>query len=160
MPKPTKAVSKCLKTQNSSDKQVQSQNHAHLLFQQLWSGPQEVCSNWAAVNQVFYRDVFERFQNRVNRVHLEITKTGILHHDNALSHCAFNVTQFLTSKKIAILPQLLYSLDLYSCDFFLFLEVKKLVKRSHFESINNVQEAATSVLLGISVEAFQNSYND
>lgn len=111
------------------------------------------------VNQVFYRQVLDRLRKRVNRVRPDIAKNWILHHDNAPCHTAFSVTEFLTSKNIPVFPQPPYSPDMSPCDFFLFPKVKQVVKGTHFESIDNIQEAVTRVMSGIPVEDFQKCYD-
>ncbi|VVC30360.1 Pheromone/general odorant binding protein,Transposase, type 1 [Cinara cedri] len=110
------------------------------------------------VNQHFYQKVLDRLRKRVIRVRPEIAKTWILHHDNAPCHRAFSVSRFLTSKNIAVLPQAPYSPDMSPCDFFLFPQTKLAVKRTHFESITDIQNAVTRVLQDIPVEAFQKCY--
>ncbi|KAL4136464.1 hypothetical protein QTP88_008012 [Uroleucon formosanum] len=69
-----------------------------------------------------------------------------------------NVSRFLTSKNIAVLPQAPYSPDMSPCDFFLFPQTKLVVKGTHFESITDIQNAVTRVLQDIPVEAFQKCY--
>lgn len=96
------------------------------------------------VNQVFYREVLDRFRKRVNRVRPDIARNWILHHDNAPCHTAFNVTQFLTSKEIPVLPQPPYLPDLTPCDFFLFPMIKNAVKGKHLESIGDIETVVTA----------------
>jgi hypothetical protein len=43
-----------------------------------------------------------------------------LHHDNAPAHMLLVVWQFLASTKMTVIPYPPYSLDLTTCDFFLF----------------------------------------
>ncbi|KAL4103331.1 hypothetical protein QTP88_018708 [Uroleucon formosanum] len=69
-----------------------------------------------------------------------------------------NVSRFLTSKNIAVLPQAPYSPDMSPCDFFLFPQTKLAMKGTHFESITDIQNAVTRVLQDIPVEAFQKCY--
>ena len=44
----------------------------------------------------------------------------LLHHDNALSHNALNIRQFLTERNVTTLDQPPYSPDLAPCNFFYF----------------------------------------
>jgi transposase len=47
-----------------------------------------------------------------------IAKNWILHHDDAPAHAALSVAQFLTSKRIMVMPQPPYSPDLVLCNFY------------------------------------------
>ncbi len=76
------------------------------------------------VNQQFYLKVLDWLRKQVVRVHPGIAKTWVLHHDNAPCHLAFSATQFLSSKKIPVLPQPPYSADISPCDIFLLPLVK------------------------------------
>jgi hypothetical protein len=62
----------------------------------------------------------EKLRKRVMRVRPNIAKNWFLHHDNAPAHAALSVAQFLTSKRITVMPQSPYSPDLTPCDFRLF----------------------------------------
>ncbi len=57
------------------------------------------------VNQQFYLKVLDQLRKRIVCVRPGIAKTWVLNHDNAACHRAFSVTQFLSSKKIPVLPQ-------------------------------------------------------
>lgn len=77
------------------------------------------------VNAKFYVQVLDRLRKRVARVRPEIKHAWILHHDNASSHTALTVREFLATKNIPTLPQPPYSPDMAPCDFFLFLIIIK-----------------------------------
>jgi hypothetical protein len=62
------------------------------------------------------------------RVRPNIAKNWILHHDNAPARVALSVAQFLTSKRITVMPQSPHSPYLTPCDFHLFHKVKSAVK--------------------------------
>lgn len=102
--------------------------------------------------------MLERLQKRVFRVHPEMVKTLVLHHDNAHCYAAFSVSQFLASNGIASLPQPPYSPDMSLCDFFTFSHMKKFVKCQHFYSVEDIQETVTRVLGEVLREVFQNCY--
>jgi len=76
------------------------------------------------VNKQYYREVLERLRKRVHRVRPEIANTWMLHHDNALCHCAVSMDEFLTKKGSPVVPQPPYSPDLSPCDFFVFPKLK------------------------------------
>jgi len=112
------------------------------------------------VNQQFYIEVLEWLRKRIIRVRPEVANTWILHHDNAPCHRVFNVTQFLTSKNISVLPQPPYSPDMSPCDFFLFPRIKQVVKGTHFDSVKDIQTSVTRVLQELPVNDFQKSYEN
>ncbi|KQS44477.1 uncharacterized protein Dere_GG26354 [Drosophila erecta] len=110
------------------------------------------------VNGAFYQEVLKRLKRRVVRVRPDIKDVFMLHHDNAPSHTAFVVTNFLTQKKISVVPQPPDSPDLAPCDFFLFPLLKRELKGKHWESVENIQARVTRFLKGISVEEFQGAF--
>ena len=60
------------------------------------------------VNQTFHREVLERLRKRVERVRPPgNARTWMLHHDNAPSHSAVSINDFLAEKSIPVVPQLL-----------------------------------------------------
>ncbi|XP_011866780.1 PREDICTED: uncharacterized protein LOC105561422 [Vollenhovia emeryi] len=60
----------------------------------------------------------------------DIKDTVKFHHDNAPSHTAFIVTNFLTWSNIPLVPQPPYSPDLAPCDFFLFPRLKRAERKA------------------------------
>jgi len=110
------------------------------------------------VNRYYYKDFLERLRKRVIRVRPNIATYWILHHDNVPVHAVFSVTQFLTSKGIAVMPQPPYSPDLTPCDFFLFQKAKLTMKGHHFESTEDIQRSVMQALNDILQAAFQECY--
>jgi len=64
------------------------------------------------------------------------------------------------SKKITTLPHLPYSPDLAPCDFFIIPKLKTDFKGHNFETLENVQAAATKALNNISSEDFLHCYEE
>ena len=62
------------------------------------------------VNAACYLEVLRRLKRRVARVRPDIKDIFKLHHDNALSHTAFDVTNYLTQSKTPWCPSLLTAL--------------------------------------------------
>lgn len=112
------------------------------------------------VNQQFYREVLVRLRKRVLRVRPDIAESWILHHDNAPSHNALTVREFLTEKNIAILPHPPYSPDLAPCDFFVFPKIKDLLKGHHHGTIDQIQKAATRTLDMFTDADFQHCFQE
>ena len=75
-------------------------------------------------------------------------------HDNAPSHNATIVKQFLAQRKVTVLDHLPYSPDLAPPDYFLFPKVKSHLKGRLFDSISDIQKAVTSTLKTIANDDF------
>jgi len=71
---------------------------------------------------VYYKVVMERLLKRIQHVRPGMCESGdwFLLHNNAPSHNATIVKQFLTQRKVTVLDHPLYSPDLASADYFLF----------------------------------------
>ena len=67
------------------------------------------------VNHALYKDVLERLQKWVQRVHRDIADDWVLQHDNAPAHTALSIREFLAKKNIPIIPHPPYSPDLVPC---------------------------------------------
>ncbi|UYV69915.1 hypothetical protein LAZ67_7001175 [Cordylochernes scorpioides] len=66
--------------------------------------------------------------------------TSQSHHDNATSHTAFIITNFLARSNTSVIPHPPYSPDLAPCDFFLFPRLKREMKGKHPTPCYNVPE--------------------
>ena len=108
------------------------------------------------INAVYYKGVMERLLNRIRRVRLGMCESGdwFLLQDNALSHNATIVKQFLAQQKVTVLDHSPYSPDLAPADYFLFPKVKSHLKRPLFDSISEIQKAVTSTLNTIAKDEF------
>ncbi|GFW74558.1 mariner Mos1 transposase [Trichonephila clavipes] len=104
------------------------------------------------VNSAFYLEVLRRLKRRIARVKADIKDTVKLHHDNATSHTAFIITNFLARSNTPVIP---YSPDLAPCDFFLFPRLKREMKGKHWDTMENIQHQVTR---GIPVEEFQGAF--
>jgi transposase len=65
-------------------------------------------------------------------------------HDNAPSHNAIIIRQFLAQRKVTLPDYPPYSPDLAPADYFLFQKVKSHLKGRLFDSISDIQKAVTS----------------
>lgn len=110
------------------------------------------------VNSAFYLEVLKRLKRRVARVRADIKDAIKLHHDNAPSHTAFIVANYLVRSNTPVVPQPPYSPDLAPCDFFLFPRLKRELKGKHWESVENIQKHVTRILKDIPVEEFQHAF--
>jgi histone-lysine N-methyltransferase SETMAR len=58
-----------------------------------------------------------------------------LHHHNAPAHRALSVREFLATKEITVFEHPTYSPDLAPSDFFLFPNIKEILKVRHFDDM-------------------------
>ncbi|UYV74547.1 hypothetical protein LAZ67_12000097 [Cordylochernes scorpioides] len=88
----------------------------------------------------------------------DIKDTVKLHHDNATSHTAIIITNFLARSNTPVIPHPPYSPDLAPCDFFLFPRLKREMKGKYWETVENIQHHVTTFLRSIPVEEFQGAF--
>ena len=95
------------------------------------------------VNQVNHLEVLKRLHEKVRRKRPKLfaNNSWILHHDNAPAHTALSVREFLATKQITVLEHPAYSLDLAPSDFFLFPEMKEILKGRHFDDIDDIRSS-------------------
>ncbi|UYV84764.1 hypothetical protein LAZ67_X003373 [Cordylochernes scorpioides] len=79
------------------------------LSQSIGSG---VFPTGQTVNSVFYLEVLRRLKRRIARVRTDIKDTVKVHHDNATSHTAFIITNFLARSNTSVILHPPYSPDL------------------------------------------------
>jgi len=110
--------------------------------------PQRICSGgWNCQCSVLQR-CNGRLLNRIRRVRPDMCESGnwFLLHDNAPSHNATIVKQFLAQRKVTVLDHPPYSPDLAPSDYFLFPKMKSHLKGRLFDSISDIQKAVASTL--------------
>ncbi|GFW32630.1 mariner mos1 transposase [Trichonephila clavipes] len=110
------------------------------------------------VNSAFYLEVLRRLKRRIVRVRADIKDTIKLHHDNATSHTAFIITNFLARSNTPVIHHPPYSPDLAPCDLFLFPRLKREMKGKHWETVEDIQHHVTTFLRGIPVEEYQGPF--
>ena len=110
-PKPGVAHCKLSPSQESENEQIQNQIDVRLFFFFDSQGivHKEFVPPGQTVYQTFYREVLERLRKRVARVRPGIARTWILHHDNAPSHTAVSINEFMAEKIILVVLQPPYS---------------------------------------------------
>ena len=92
---------------------------------------------------------------REKRRELVETKSWLLHHDNAPTHNALGIGEFLAKNDIVALEKPPYSPDLVTYDFFLFPKLKKVAKGTRFQDPEAIKAAVTRELRVIAEEFFQ-----
>ena len=108
------------------------------------------------VNQHFYKEVVTRLVNKFRQKQRAswAGKTWFLHHDNAPAHTALSMKQFLVWKEITTLHHPPYSLDLAPGDFFLFPKLKRILKGTRFQEVEDIKTSVMRHLKTITKEEF------
>lgn len=114
------------------------------------------------VNKEYYLDVLRRLRENIRRKRQELWKENswILHHDNAPSHKAIIVQEFLTKNSTQVIEQAPYSPDMAPCDFFLFPRLKLLLRGRRFESIEDIQKNSLKELKALPQSAYEKCMED
>jgi len=114
------------------------------------------------VNKEYYLGVMRRLRERIckKRPDLWANNSWILHDDNAPSHRATIVTDFLAKNSTNVLEQPPYSPDLAPCDFFLFPKLKLPLRGTRFESIEAIKQKSARELKAIPESAYKKSFED
>ena len=71
------------------------------------------------------------------------TRPWLLHYDNFPTHNTLEICKFLAKNNSAVLQQPLYSPNLASCDFFLSLKLKQVIKETYFQDLEAIKTAVT-----------------
>jgi hypothetical protein len=82
----------------------------------------------------------------------------ILHNDNAPTHFSLRVSQFLAGKGISAMAHPLYSADLAPDDFWLFPELKSVLKGKHFLDVEDIKSSVKIILTDIPVQNIKNCF--
>ena len=114
------------------------------------------------VNKEYYLKVMRRFRKSIRKKRAEMWKENswILHHDNAPAHKSLLVSIFLVKNSTSIMPEPPYSLNLTTCDFFLFPKLKRLMKGRRFATIEEIKAASLAKLMALPKRSFQKCFND
>ena len=122
---------------------------------------QHVVPPHTTVTGLYYRDVLKVLQGHITRKRPYLHATSwMLHHNNARLHVANVVAEYLAQINLKCIPHPPYSLDLAPCDFFVFPNVKKHLRRRRFQSPEAVVKAAKAVLKDLSENGFQHVFAD
>ena len=84
----------------------------------------------------------------------------MLHHDNAPSHKAIIVNDFLVKKLTNIIEQPPYSPDMAPANVFLFAKLKLPLRGTRFQSIEDIKENSRQELKSIPENAFKKCFDD
>jgi histone-lysine N-methyltransferase SETMAR len=102
------------------------------------------------VTAAFYVDVLMRLRESVRRkTHQKWKNDWTLHHDNAPSHMAMAVGQFLAKNNIPIVPHPPYSPDVAPRNLWLFPALKMGLRKRRFATVEDMKENADARLRAI-----------
>ncbi len=146
------------------DPRFQSKKKAMLTVFMDYNGVvhHEFLPDGQTVNKEYYLGVMRRLREaiRKKRPQLWQNNSWILHHDNAPSHNAHLIREFLAKNNTITIQQPANSPDLAPCDFFLFDRVKKPLRGTRFTSKEEVMEKSLNALKAIPKTVFQNGFRD
>jgi hypothetical protein len=105
-------------------------------------------------------EALKRLREKVRRKRPELfaNNSWILHHNNAPAHTALSVREFIATKQITVLQHPAYSPNLAPSDFFLFPNIKEILKARHFDDIDDIRSNTTTALKAIPQNQFQNCF--
>jgi hypothetical protein len=108
------------------------------------------------VNAEYYEGVMDCLLKCIRQVRPAAfcSRGFFLLHDNAPTHKAASVCQFLTPKIVTTLYQPMYSPECTPPDYFLFPKLKMQLKGLHFVDVAEIQEAITDELKKVQKEEF------
>jgi histone-lysine N-methyltransferase SETMAR len=113
-----------------------------------------------SITAAFYAEVLTRLRESVRRKRRQKWKNDwALHHDNAPSHTAMAVQQFLGKINIPIVPHPPYSPDLAPSDIWLFGTLKMGLRGRLFATMEDIKENADARLRAIGKD-FHQCYNN
>lgn len=114
------------------------------------------------VNKEYYLGVMKHLRESIRKKRPELWRNNswFLHHDNAPSHTAIVIRQFLAKNQTNTVPQAPYSPDMAPCDFFLFSRLKKPLRGHRFDSIEEIKENSLKALKEISEHEYNRCFED
>ena len=114
------------------------------------------------VNKEYYLGVMKRLRESIRRKRPDLWEhnSWMLHHDNAPSHTAIIVKEFLAKNSTKVLDQAPYSPDMAPSDFFLFPKLKLPLRGKRFESIEAIKENSLNELKAIPQIAYEKCMED
>jgi len=121
---------------------------------------QEWVPQGQTVNSAYYLEVMKRLRDRVRKKRPDLwqNQSWVLHHDNAPSHTAIIVKQFLARTSTTVIEHPPYSPDLAPCDFYLFPKIKEKLKGHHFQTLETIKESTAQALSEVTSEQFDECF--
>ncbi|KAG5342375.1 MOS1T transposase, partial [Acromyrmex heyeri] len=113
-----------------------------------------------ANRRITVREVAEDLNISIGSCHSIFTNDLGMHHDNAPAHTSLLVREFLAKNNTLMMPQLPYSPDLASYDFFLFPKLKRPMKGRRYSTIEEIKTASKEELNKITKNDFLKCFED
>jgi len=112
------------------------------------------------INKEYYLEILRRLRDAVRSKRPEPWATGTwqLHHDNAPDHSSQMIEIFLAKHNIPVARKTPYSPDMAPYDYWLFFHLKSKLKRTRFESRDNIIGNMTAKLYSICKDASQKCF--
>ncbi|UYV80513.1 hypothetical protein LAZ67_19000396 [Cordylochernes scorpioides] len=114
------------------------------------------------VNKEYYLQVMRNLREAIRQKHPDLwkNKNWLLHHDNAPAHTSLLVRDHLAKNNTLMMPKAPYSPDLSTCDFFLFLKLKRPMKGRRYATLDEIKTASKEELKKIFKNDFLKCFED
>ena len=114
------------------------------------------------VNKEYYLSVMLPLRKAIcpKRSELWANNSWFLHHDNAASHTALFLRDHFVKNSKLIVPQSPYSPDMAPCDFWLFPKLKRPLRETRFESIDEMKAESKKALMAIPEKDYLACFED
>ena len=114
------------------------------------------------VNKEYYLSVMRHLREaiRLKRPELWRNNSWFLHHDNAPSHTALVLREYLAKNSTNIVPQPPYLPDLAPCDFWLFSKLKRPLRGHRFDSIEEIKAESKRELMAIPEDEYKQCFEN
>ena len=133
------ASERCLPTEPKPTKPRRSRSKIKIMLTVFFDYREVVHSEFSpegqTVNKEYHLSVIKRLREQIRRKRADLWKENswILHHDNAPSHKAIIVNEFLAKNSTNIIEKPPYSPDMATADFLLFPKPKLLLRSAGFQ---------------------------
>ena len=143
-----------------------SRKHMFVIFFGASGAVSKIClPHGQTVNAHFYRDeclstvvhYVNQHEPGASAIHCR-GHQWFLHHDNASSHTARLVVQYLEENKLEIIKHPPYSPDVAPCDFWLFPTLQEMLAGEKFENVQGLSQAIAAGLRRIPSQDYRTAF--
>ncbi len=121
---------------------------------------QHICPPQQKINCEYNATILRQLLGHIHRKCLELVNNWILHQDNAPHHKAHSIAEFWEERNVKVMERLPYSLDLASCDFWLFPVLKKALRGRQFHSGRELLTATQTFFNCLLESQFHKTFED
>lgn len=120
----------------------------------------EFLAEGCTVNKHYYLQVMRRLREAIRQKRPDLWEgnSWFLHHDNAPSHNAIIIREFLAKNSTNVISHAPYSPDMSPCDFFLFDRLKKPLRGTRFDSVEAIKQKSQDELMNIPKSDFEKCF--